>query len=194
MKNVSMFGRAFLKIAAVVICVLCVIVFLERGRSDARSGSLSGPHADMTRLERKIHSLINKERAKKGLPALLWDEGLHSIARRHSQDMEKRNFFSHDDPEGRSFPERYKDAFYKCRIRVGDTFCTGAENISQFYLDNESLNKDGSAEEKIAEAVVKGWMNSKGHRGNILTPYFKRQGIGVAVSDDGRVFVTENFC
>jgi uncharacterized protein YkwD len=151
-------------------------------------------------LEKKIHNMINRERQKKGLPALSWDDSLHRIARQYSQDMVQRNFFSHHDPEGRTFCDRYKAAGFECKIKAGDTICLGAENIAQDNLISASSYKDGTTflssntEDKIAESVVKRWMNSKGHRGNILTPYFKRQGIGVALSEDGKVYITENFC
>ncbi len=138
--------------------------------------------------------MINAERKKQGLPGLLWDEDLHSIARKHSQDMERRNFFSHDDPEGRNFSDRYKDALFECRIRTGEAICRGGENISMMYLEDGKTFLDGDTEDRIAESVVKRWIASKNHRANILTPYFKRQGIGVAISRDGKVYVTEDFC
>ena len=160
----------------------------------------SGSDIDIAHLEKKIHDLINKERAKRGLSVLSWDKSLHKVARNYSQDMVERNFFSHNDPDGSSFYDRYKAERIECRIRVGDTTCIGAENIAQTYLYSSSFYKDGktlhtwSTEEKIAESVVKLWMSSKGHKANILTPYFKRQGIGVVFSDDGRAYITENFC
>jgi len=48
--------------------------------------------------------------------------------------------------------------------------------------------------EEIAQSSVAGWMKSPGHRENILTPYFKREGIGIVVSSDGKIYITENFC
>lgn len=195
-----MFEKALLKIISVILIVLCVVAILESSERDTRSNRLSGPYADVTHLEEKIHNMVNKEREKKGLPVLLWDKSLHSVARKYSQDMEQRNFFSHDDPEGRNFYDRYKAARFECRIRVGDTTCLGAENISQVRLNNSSFYKGGKplpnsdTEDEIAESVVKAWMSSKNHGRNILTPYFKRHGIGVALSVDGKVYVTENFC
>ncbi|MBA4373468.1 MAG: CAP domain-containing protein [Thermodesulfovibrio sp.] len=192
--------KVLLKIIAVILSVLCTVVILESSERDARSHRLSGPHADATHLEKKIHTMINKERAKKGLPALVWDDSLQSIARTYSQDMVQRNFFSHVDPDGRTFYDRYKAVRFECRIQVRDTTCLGAENIAQDNLYSSSFYKDGktfynsNTEYEIAESVVKRWMSSKSHRKNILTPYFKRQGIGVALAEDGKVYVTENFC
>ncbi len=194
-----MFERASLKIISAVLSVICVAAVLESSERDTSSRKPSGAHADISHLEKKIHEMVNTERKKNGLAPLSWDENLHSIARKHSQDMARRNFFSHDDPEGRSFSGRYKDAQFECRIVVGNTIFGGAENISQLYLGNSSLGKDGQnflnddIVDKVAESVVKRWMGSSNHRENILTPYFKRHGIGVAVSED-IVYVTEAFC
>jgi uncharacterized protein YkwD len=192
--------KALVKIISVILSVLCTVAVLESSQRDTGSNRLSGSPADATRLEKKIHNMINRERQKKGLPVLLWDESLHRIARKYSQDMVQRNFFSHSDPDGRTFCDRYRAARYECKIKAGDTICLGAENIAQDNLMNASLYKDGktsfnsNTEDRIAESVVKRWMNSKGHRSNILTPYFKRQGIGVALSEDGKVYIAENFC
>ena len=193
--------KALLKIIFVfILCMLCIAGIAESSGKGASNNSASVPDIDITRLENKIHDLVNKERAKRGLSALVKDKSLRKVARNYSQDMVERNFFSHNDPDGRSFYNRYEAEGFKCSIRIGSTTCMGAENIAQTYLYSSSFYKDGktlhtwSTEEKIAESVVKLWMSSKGHKANILTPYFKRQGIGVVFSDDGRAYITENFC
>ena len=167
----------------------------------ATSRSDGKKHAvDIVRLERKIHDLINAERKKKGLLSLSWNESLNKIARGYSRDMVERRFFSHNDPDGRSFIDRYKAGGFVCKLRNGNETCLGAENIAQdnlyssvVYL-NGAPSYDWNSEDEIAASVVKRWMQSRGHRENILTSYFRRQGIGIAVSDDGKVYVTGNFC
>ncbi len=193
--------KTLLKITSVfILCLLCLTGIAESREGNALPYRSSGPDLDITKLENKIHVLINEERAKRGLPALLKDKSLNKIARKYSQDMVKRNFFSHNDPDDRSFYDRYKAEGFKCSIRAGGTTCIGAENIAQANLFSTSFYKDGktffkwNTEDKIAESVVKLWMSSKGHRANILTPYFKRHGIGVAFSDDGKAYITDNFC
>jgi uncharacterized protein YkwD len=165
------------------------------GRSDGKKHNI-----DVGRLEKKIHDLINQERKKKGLASLSWNKSLNSIARSYSRDMIERKFFSHNDPDGRSFIDRYHAGGFVCKLRNGNETCLGAENIAQDNLYSSVVYRNGvpsyswNSEDEIAASVVKRWMQSRGHRGNILTAYFKRQGIGVAVSDDGKVYVTENFC
>jgi len=193
--------RAFLKTLLVLIAYALFLTGTVQSREgDALSDSSSRAHIDVTQLEMKIHALINKERAKRELSTLSWNESLHKVARNYSQDMVERNFFSHQDPDGRSFYTRYKAGGIECRIRVGNTTCMGAENISQdnlyssFFYKHDERFFNWKTEDEIAEAVVKRWMNSSAHRANILTPYFKQQGVGVAFSDDGKVYITENFC
>jgi len=65
---------------------------------------------------------------------------------------------------------------------------------SIWYTNNIPTSYDWNTQEELAESIVDGWMNSKGHRENILTPYYSSEGIGVAVSNDNRVYATQNFC
>ena len=187
-------------VSVFILCLLCFTGIAEGRERDELSHRSSVRDINITQLEKKIHTLVNRERAKRGLSALLWGESLHKAARKHSRDMVERSFFSHNDPDGRCFPDRYKAEGIECKIRIGDTTCLGAENIALDNLYSSSFYKDGerffnwNTEDEIAESVVKQWRSSRAHRANILDPYFKRQGIGVAFSDDGRAYITENFC
>ncbi|HET6363584.1 MAG TPA: CAP domain-containing protein, partial [Nitrospirota bacterium] len=150
-------------------------------------------------LEKQIHSLINKERRKQGLSLLEWDDALSGIAQKHSRDMAARNYFDHYSPEGRDFSYRYQQGGYQCVVRTGGTVYMGAENIALNYLYDSVTTVNGRAyydwntQDKIAETTVRGWMKSRGHRKNILTPYFKHEGIGVIIAPDDRVYITQNF-
>ncbi|HUI67608.1 MAG TPA: CAP domain-containing protein [Nitrospirota bacterium] len=159
------------------------------------------PSINISKLERNIHDLINRERQKQGLSPLAWNDTLSSIARKHSQDMAMRNYFSHVTPEGHDFSYRYSQAGYSCAVHgQGNIYYTGAENIFQNNLYDRVVFMDGVAHYdwntagQIAESTVYGWMNSQGHRKNILTPYWKSEGIGVAISPDDKVYITQNFC
>src|SRR5512143_1164321 len=159
------------------------------------------PSINISKLERNIHDLINRERRMHGLSPLAWNDALSSIARKHSQDMAMRNYFSHDTPEGHDFSYRYNQAGYSCAVHgQGNIYYTGAENIFQNNLYNRIVFMNGVAHYdwnttgKIAESTVHGWMNSQGHRKNVLTPHWKSEGIGVAISPDDKVYITQNFC
>lgn len=160
----------------------------------------SKPEINIQELEKQIHDLINEEREKRGLSALAWNDKLSVIARKHSQDMANRNYFAHSDPEGHDFSYRYQQEGFNCDVRVGNYIYMGAENIFQNNLYSSVTyyggipSYDWNSQDEIAESTVQGWMNSPGHRQNILTAYWKSEGIGVAISDDDKVYITEDFC
>ncbi|MCD0451915.1 CAP domain-containing protein [Actinocorallia sp. API 0066] len=105
--------------------------------------------------EYKVLQLTNKARAKAGCKPLKANAKLTRAARKHSKDMKVKNYFSHDSKDGRSPWDRIKAEGYKY---------PGAENIAAGY--------------PTAASVVKAWMNSKGHRANILNCKLKTLGVG----------------
>jgi len=158
------------------------------------------PGIRIAELEKRIHTLINRERSKHGLSQLALDSALSRIARGHSRDMAKRNYFDHNSPEGHDFSYRYKQEGYSCAIRADGAIHLGAENILQNNLYDRVTTVNGVAyydwnsEENIAETTVQGWMNSPGHRKNILTPHWRNEGLGVVIAPDDKVYITQNFC
>lgn len=158
------------------------------------------PKVDVAVLEKQIHVLINNERRIRGLTQLAWNDSLNGIARRHSKDMSKRNYFDHFSPEGHDFSYRYQQGGYSCAVREGNIIHAGAENIALNHLYDSITTVNGrmfhewNAQEKIAYTTVEGWMKSPGHRKNILTPAFKSEGIGVVIGPEGKVYITQNFC
>lgn len=160
----------------------------------------SPPAIDGAEIARRIHGYVNEERARRGRAALDWDARLAGIALRHSRDMARRDYLSHDSPEGQDFDARYRQGGYRCAIRVGSLVHAGAENIALGRLYNSMRVVNGVADydwnsaEQIARKVVDGWMDSRGHRRNILAPHWRREGIGVEIHPDNKVYVTQNFC
>ena len=153
-------------------------------------------------LAQRIHEQINKERKKHRLTTFAWSNDLARIAEKHSHDMKSRNYLSHDSPEGQDFPQRYRQGGYSCEIRVGNLIHIGAENIALSHLYNSLTMEDGVAyydwnsPQEIAHRTVSGWMNSPGHRKNILAPYWRQQGIGVKIetAPGNKIYITQNFC
>ncbi|AIF69331.1 hypothetical protein PAP_04600 [Palaeococcus pacificus DY20341] len=126
-------------------------------------------------IKERIFERINEIRERNGLSPLEWNETLEKAAQMHAEDMAKRNYFSHESPEGETFKDRLAKVGYKPKsISDGksETIVIGGENL--FLYGGE-----GSVEEIVNEAV-NGWMNSKGHRDNILRKEFTLTGIGVA--------------
>lgn len=182
--------------------LVCLSCYAPRsaGRPDAPLIHRPKPVLRAHDLEKRIHALINRERGKHGLSPLSGDDALAGIARGHSKDMASRRYFSHDSPEGHDFSHRYRRGDYTCSLRIGNTVHMGAENIFLNVRFNSVTTVNGDAyydwnsEELIAETTVRGWMDSPGHRKNILTPHWRREGIGVFLSPDEKIYITQNFC
>jgi len=125
------------------------------------------PQPEISKDEQLLLDLINAERAKAGLTALVPDAKLMEIARLKAKDMVENNYFSHQSPT-------YGSPFDMMR-QFGITFKSAGENIA------------GNSTE---EAAVKAWMNSEGHRKNILNGNFNYTGIGIYKSPKyGKIFV-----
>lgn len=104
----------------------------------------------------QVCKLVNIERTQAGLGPIKL-ERVHSIsAQKHAKDMQDFNYFSHSSRDGRSPFDRMEED--------GISYMTAAENIAQG--------------QRSAEQVVKAWMNSPGHRMNILEVSYRKMGIG----------------
>jgi uncharacterized protein YkwD len=154
-----------------------------------------------TSLADRIHELVNTHRAAYGLAPLSTDSALAAIALGHSTDMAVNNFFSHTNPAGQDPTARGTAAGYTCRKDYGSYYTYGiAENIFQNNLytsvtyENGIYTYEWTSPEEIAQSTVTGWMNSEGHKKNILTTTYDREGIGVAIAADDKVYITEDFC
>ena len=162
----------------------------------------SQPEFDINEIELLVHEYTNQERVKYGLTELSFDSQIADISRKHSLDMGTRNYFSHQTPEGLDPTDRADQEGYSCTKLVGIMIYSGlAENIFQGYLyesyytvNDVITSYDWSTNEEIARITVDGWMESPGHRKNILTEMFDREGIGAVITEDDRIYITQNFC
>jgi uncharacterized protein YkwD len=165
------------------------------------SESRSAPSINIAALEKRVHELINQQRNYQGLSSLSFDSSLAVIAKGHSQDMARNNYFAHENLQGLSPTDRGNQQGYPCRKDYGSYYTYGlAENIYQNNLYdsvtyyNGIPSYDWNTEQEIAQSTVDGWMNSAGHRKNILTSSFDREGIGVAIATNDKVYITQDFC
>ena len=121
-------------------------------------------------VEMEVVNLVNIERQKNGLAPLQYSSELSNVARVKSQDMAQKNYFSHNSPT-------YGDPFSMMKS-FGIKYRTAGENIAKGYSS--------------AQSVMKGWMNSSGHRANILNPSFGKIGVGY-VNINGTTYWTQMF-
>lgn len=159
-----------------------------------------------TQVEILVHERINEIRTDRGLSPLHHDPALREIASEYSERMATEGFYSHVDPAGHDFQNRYATAGYSCRVPISDRrYATGGENINivNAFVETTGRNGRGSyyadTEEEVANVLVRQWMNSPGHRENILETYWNNEGIGVYVienpdSSGMKVYATQNFC
>lgn len=128
-------------------------------------------------IESEIARLINVERSAAGLSPLAGDAKLQAMARAHSIDMRANDFFDHVNLAGCSSSCRATNANYAWQ--------SIAENI--YWMSGYHLSPEAAAKK-----VVDGWMQSPGHRANILGTSFKDIGVGIDISGT-RVTATANF-
>ena len=176
-------------------------------RSTTPDDSISDRSADegeltRSRLEHAIHEQTNDVREDHGLAPLRFDTELRGPARYHSQDMAKNGYFAHVSPSGETVQDRYERFDYECRVPTGgNKYATGGENIARTWYEEPVRTDNGTAYyrsvDELAKGVVQQWMNSPGHRENILREFWRNEAIGVAVTEiDGKtaVYLTQNFC
>lgn len=114
------------------------------------------PEQEGQAIEQEVIRLVNVERANAGLPALKYDWELARVAEHKSQDMADKNYFSHTSPT-------YGSPFNMMK-NYGINYRSAGENIAQG--------------QKTAAQVVDAWMNSEGHRANILNKNYTHIGVG----------------
>ncbi|MUT67579.1 CAP domain-containing protein [Paenibacillus sp. NEAU-GSW1] len=119
--------------------------------SNTNSGTVS-----QSEFQKQVVTLVNQERAKAGLAALATDALLTKVATAKAKDMDDNNYFSHTSPT-------YGSPFDMMK-QFGVTYSYAGENIA--------------SGQKTPQEVMNAWMNSSGHRANILSANFKKIGVG----------------
>lgn len=133
--------------------------------------------AVMTSDEQKYVELTNKERVARGLSQLVIDPLLVEVGRKHSREMSEKSYFSHTSPTSGLATAMDR---YLADERRRPTWALVGENL--FYCSIVDIDRGHTA-----------FMNSKGHRDNILESRFERMGVGIYVSPKGELYVTEMF-
>lgn len=134
--------------------------------------TLKIPNLDAVKnLENEVIRLVNVQRSNNGLAPLTANWQLSRMARVKSQDMINKNYFSHQSPTYGS-PFDMMKAF-------GFKFYAAGENIAYG--------------QPTPQAVMNAWMNSSGHRANILNPNYNQIGVGAAKTSSGVIYWTQEF-
>ena len=168
-------ARQLLALAVVALAALWSVAGDRLQTVVARDGAGCPTASDEPRPAMRAQSraavlcLVNGHRADAGLPALVEDRALEVAAQAHAEDMGRRNFFEHRDPDGVTPDMRIR--------RAGFDGVTTGENIAWGM---------GGMEDTPVR-IVDRWMASPGHRANILRPTFTRIGTGIGHDAPQRV-------
>lgn len=130
----------------------------------------------MLAVETAIFNKVNEERAKAGVPTLTYNTVMEKYARIKSRDMGDNNYFSHEDLNGNLITTQMKND--------GVSYKAWGENIA--YIGG-NVSADA-----LAEQFMTNWMNSSGHRANILSTNFSSIGVGV-YKIGNKVYATQEF-
>ena len=164
------------------------------------------PSLDAADLARRVHGATNEARRRQGVAELAWDGRLVPVAAGHSRDMAQRGFFDHVTPDGLTPNDRAGREGVDCRAALG----AGRERVGVL----ENLYKTSrwtswtertvggrttrdyawQTAGEITRAVVDGWLESPGHRRNLLDPTARRAAVAVAFARDDAIYVTQVLC
>lgn len=121
--------------------------------------------------EQKVAELVNIERKNAGLAPLTLDTAISNVARLKSQDMAKNNYFAHQSP----------------------TYGSAGDMLTKYGIKWSAWGENIASGQKTPEAVVTAWMNSPGHRANIMSANFTKLGVGYATNANGTPYWTQMF-
>lgn len=133
--------------------------------------SASTASANQSSYEQQVVNLVNKERAAAGLPALTVNATLSKVAEAKAADMRDNHYFDHQSPT-------YGSPFDMMR-QFGVSYTSAGENIAKG--------------QRTPEEVMNGWMNSPGHRANILNSNYTQIGVGYVTDSNGTGYWVQEF-
>jgi len=121
--------------------------------------------------EERVAQLVNIEREKNGLQPLAFDSSISNVARAKSKDMADNNYFAHQSP----------------------TYGSAGDMLRNFGINWSAWGENIASGQKTPEIVVNAWMNSPGHRANILSSNFSKIGVGYVTNSNGTPYWTQIF-
>ncbi len=121
--------------------------------------------------EQQVFELVNKERVARGLATFKYNTNLAYCARVKSQDMIDKKYFAHNSP----------------------TYGSPFDMMEKFGLRFSAAGENIAYGQKTAAEVMNAWMNSPGHKANILSQAYTTIGVGVAKAANGTLYWTQQF-
>lgn len=138
---------------------------------DGNNNTQINKPSNFSAYQNQVLDLVNQERIKRGLNKLTLDTKLSNVANIKSQDMVNKNYFDHNSP----------------------TYGSPFDMMKKFGINYKSAGENIAQGQKTPQEVMNAWMNSKGHRENILNPNFTKLGVGVAKDNNKGLYWTQMF-
>src|ERR1035437_1141035 len=143
--------------------------------SDRTSDVKASVIVNIASVERIAFDMLNQKRAENGLRPLAWSNDLANIARFHSQDMADNKYFSHSSLDGKHVSDRADGAHVGRWRSIGENIA-----FERGYADP-------------IEKAIQLWLESPGHRRNLMDDNWRESAVGVAVAKDGGYYFTQVF-
>lgn len=140
-----------------------------KSNEEAQASQINEAQAEseLSQFEQEVVELTNAERAKAGLPSLEVDTELSKVAEAKSEDMRDNNYFAHNSP----------------------TYGSPFDMMKQFGIEYRTAGENIAKGQQSPEEVVNAWMNSEGHRKNIMNESFTH--IGVGYVEEGNIWTQQ---
>ena len=147
------------------------LIFVGQKINIPKAGNGTETPSDSSSLVKEVIRLVNVERTKVGLPSLTESSELNNVADIKSKDFVSNNYFAHNSP----------------------TYGTPFEMLRSFGVSFTAAGENIASGQKTAADVMNSWMNSSGHRANILNTSYNKIGVGVAKDSSGNTYWTQMF-
>jgi uncharacterized protein YkwD len=149
-------------------------------------------------LEQRTFDLVNEERTKYGLNELEWNNEILDVCRLHGTDMAENDFFSHTGSDGSNVSGRLMSAgIYYWNFSGENILMTDGVDYYTLNLLRQVKEIKYKSFEELAQSAVVGWMNSSGHRENILAAWYDESAVGIYVLNESALnisyYFTQNF-
>lgn len=173
---------------------------------DSENSSTPGPNVEegynRTLVERHFIERYNDERSSRGLQTVTKSPVLSEMGKKHSEDMAKHDYIGHTDSAGRNIKDRYegRGLLPECHLDIkgSNRYYPGAENAAGAYVERRFTSTGGSYyvadEQELAEALFSIWMNSPPHRRAMLVHSADEAGLGVTITESGKVYAALELC
>jgi len=137
----------------------------------AKPAATAPASANIGAYEQQVVDLVNKERAAAGLPALKVNTKLAGVAEKKAEDLRDKNYFAHQSP----------------------TYGSPFDMMKQFGISYTSAGENIAKGQKTPADVMNGWMNSPGHKANILNSTYTEIGVGYVTDSNGTTYWVQHF-